>query len=144
MTDQADGDPTLSFEELQLAAEGDLRIWAVAMFVGSVIASVVGLVIGVLDAFSLAVVLSSSATTSYLVWNRSPLMCSWVALGYRVTPILALVAAGFGIFLGIRGVAEGWLLLVGAIVSVPISLIGLEIIHRAEEYGVVSSDRRLL
>lgn len=137
-------EPRLSFEELQLAAEGDLRIWAVVMFIGSVVVSVVGLVIGLLDTFSLAVVLSSTATTSYLVWNRSPLVCSWVAIGYRVAPILAVLAAGLGIVLGIRGVAEGWLLLVGAVISVPISLIGLEIIHRAEELGVVSTDRRLL
>lgn len=137
-------EPQLSFEELQSAAEGDLRIWAVVMFIGSVVVSIVGVATGLLDIFSLAVLLTSSATTSYLVWNRSPLVCSWVAISYRLAPILAVVAAALGIVLGIRGVGEGWLLLAGAVVSVPISLIGLEIIHRAEEYGVVSTDRRLL
>lgn len=139
-----EGEQQLSFEELRSAAEGDLRIWAVVMFIGAVVASIVGVVIGLLDTFSLAVVLSSSATTSYLVWNRSPLVCWWVAIGYRVAPILAVLAAALGIVLGVRGVGEGWLLLAGAVISVPISLIGLEIIHRAEEYGVVSTDRRLL
>ena len=127
----------LSYEELRSAAEGDLRIWAVVMFVGSIVAVLVGLAYRALDPFNVALALASSATTSYLVWNRSPLMCRWIAFGYRLAPIMAVVSGALGIALGVGGESGGWLLLAGSVVAIPLSMVGLAILDRAEEYGVV-------
>jgi hypothetical protein len=87
----------------------------------------------------LAAVLSVSSTLAWSLglWKRSAVTTSFVKIGFGVSGLAAPVFGIAGIALGFFGYSWGWAILAGAVVYFVFSLLGLEIIERAYDTGVI-------
>ena len=124
-------------EQRKIAASGDLRVLAVLMLLGSAIFAVVNFLLGSLGWIAALATVSSTAATSIGLLQRNEAIVAFTKIGFGVSGLAAPVCGIAGLVLGLFGVPWGWALLVGAILYFGFSLLGLEIIDRAEKAGVI-------
>ena len=129
----------LTEEQRRLAAAGDLNVLAVLMLVGSTLFALANRWIGTMSWLAVALSISSTLAWSLGLWRRSPITTSFVKIGFGVSGLVAPVVGLAGVVAGIAGFSWGWALLGAAFVYLAFSVLGLEIIERAHDTGVVDS-----
>ena len=137
MSDTDDPTAGLSDQELHDAAAGDLTVLAVLMLIGSTAFALVNWWVGTMGWIAVALTISSTLTWSIGLLRRSPVIAAFVKIGFGFSGLGAPLVAVLGLVLGIVGYTWGWAMLAGAVVYFGFSVLGLEIIARAEETGVL-------
>lgn len=127
----------LTDEQIREAAAGDLNTLAVLMLVGSTAFALLNRWAGTMNWLGVALSISSTLAWSLGLWQRSPIITSFVEVGFGVSGLVAPVVGVAGIVAGVLGFAWGWALVAGAVVYVGFSVLGLEIIERAKDTGIV-------
>ncbi len=127
----------LTEEQRFVAAAGDVNVLAMLMLVGSSVFSIVNFWIGTMGWIAVALSITSTLAWSLGLWRRSPVTTSFVKIGFGVSGLVAPVFGLAGIVIGLIGHTWGWALLGGAVVYFVFSVLGLEIIDRAHEAGVI-------
>ncbi len=127
----------LTEEQRFVAAAGDVNVLAMLMLVGSSVFSIVNFWIGTMGWIAVALSITSTLAWSLGLWRRSPVTTSFVKIGFGVSGLVAPVFGLAGIVIGLIGHTSGWALLGGAVVYFVFSVLGLEIIDRAHEAGVI-------
>lgn len=127
----------LSDEQLAEAAAGDLNVLAALMLFGSTTFALVNKWIGTMGWIAVALTIVSTVTWSTGLFRRSPVIAAFVKIGFGFSGLAAPLIGVAGIVFGVLGHTWGWALLGGAVVYFAFSVLGLEIIARAEETGVL-------
>lgn len=127
----------LTDEQRRLAAEGDLNVLAVLMLVGSTAFALLNRWLGTMNWISVGLSISSTLAWSLGLWRRSPVITSFVKIGFGFSGLVAPVVGVAGLVIGIVGYSWGWAVLGAAVVYLAFSLLGLEIIERAHDTGAV-------
>lgn len=130
---------SLTDEQRRDAAAGDVNVLAILMLVGSTVFSLVNRWIGTMSWIAVALSVSSTLAWSLGLWRRSPVTTSFVKIGFGFSGLAAPLFGVAGIVVGLFGYTWGWALLAGAVVYFIFSILGLEIIERAHETGVIKS-----
>lgn len=128
----------LSDEELFEAAASDVNILAVLMLVGSTAFALANRWIGTMSWLAVALSISSTLAWSLGLWRRSPVTTSFVKIGFGFSGLAAPLFAIAGIAAVMFGFSWGWALIGGAVVYFVFSVLGLEIIARAHDTGVIA------
>ena len=110
---------------------------AILMLVGSSLFAAVNWWIGSLGWIAALATVSSTAATSLGLLRRNEAIAAFTKIGFGVSGLAAPVFGIAGVILGLFGFAWGWALLAGAILYFGFSVLGLEIIDRAEKSGVI-------
>lgn len=131
----ADG---LTDEQRYEAAAGDLNLLAFMMLIGSTIFSAINWWIGSLGWIAALATVSSTAATTFGLLRRNEVIAAITKIGFGVSGLAAPVFGIAGLVLGLFGVAWGWAVLAGAVLYFGFSVLGLEILERAEQTGVIS------
>ena len=129
----------LTDEQRHLAAAGDLNVLAVLMLVGSTVFALANRWLGTMNWIAVGLSISSTLAWSLGLWRRSPITTSFVKIGFGVSGLVAPVVGVAGVIIGIVGFSWGWALLGAAFVYLAFSVLGLEIIERAHDTGVVDA-----
>ena len=129
----------LSDEQRHEAAASDVNVLAILMLVGSSIFAAVNIWIGTMSWIAGVLSITSTLAWSLGLWRRSPVTTSFVKIGFGFSGLAAPVFGVLGIVAVIIGFSWGWALLAGAIVYFAFSLLGLEIIERAHDTGVIDT-----
>jgi len=119
------------------AAAGDVNVLAALMLVGSTVFALVNQWIGTMSWIAVGLSVTSTLAWSLGLWRRSPVTTSFVKIGFGFSGLAAPIFGAIGVAAGIIGFSWGWALLGGAIVYFAFSLLGLEIIERAHDTGVI-------
>jgi len=128
----------LSDDELRDAASGDLSVLAVLMLVGSVTFAALNMWAGTMGWIAAALAVSSTVVWSSGLLRRSPPIAAFVKIGFGFSGLAAPVVGIVGILLAVLGDFRwGWAVLAGAVLYFFFSLLGLEIIERAETTGAI-------
>ena len=127
----------LSDEQRREAAASDVNVLAILMLVGSSVFALVNLWIGTMSWIAVVLSIMSTLAWSLGLWQRSPVTTSFVKIGFGFSGLAAPVFGLLGIVAVIVGFTWGWALLGGAIVYFAFSVLGLEIIERAHDAGVI-------
>lgn len=130
-------DRELTPEERRIAAGGDLNVLAVLMFVGSTSFALANWWIGLIGWIAVAATIPTSLGTMFGLIQRNEVIAAFVKIGFGVSGLVAPVIAIAGVILGLVGFSWGWALLGAAVIYFGFSVLGLEIIKRAEETGVI-------
>jgi hypothetical protein len=128
---------SLTDEERRAAAATDVNVLAILMLGGSTAFSLLNLWIGTMSWIGVILSITSTAAWSLGLWRRSPVTTSFVKIGFGFSGLAAPVFGLAGIIIGIIGFSWGWALLCGAFVYFAFSVLGLEIIERAHDTGVI-------
>lgn len=129
----------LSETELHQAAAGDLTVLAILMLIGSIGFSLVNKAIGTMGWLAVALAIASTLTWSVGLLRRSSTIAAFVKIGFGFSGLAAPVVAAVGLGIALLGPDWGWALVAGAVVYFAFSVLGLEIIARAEETGVIDA-----
>lgn len=132
--EHADG---LTDEQRREAADGDLNLLAYMMLIGSAIFAGVNFFLGSLGWIPALATVTSTAATTFGLLQRNEAIVAFTKIGFGVSGLAAPVFGVAGIILGLFGVNWGWPLFAGAILYFGFSVLGLEIIDRAENAGVL-------
>lgn len=127
----------LTDDQLAEAAAGDVNVLATLMLAGSSVFAALNLWIGTMGRLAAVLAVTSTLAWSVGLWTRSAVTTSFVKIGFGVSGLAAPVFGVAGIVVGLLGHSWGWALLAGAVVYFVFSLLGLEIIERAHETGVI-------
>lgn len=128
---------SLSDEQRREAAAGDVNVLAVLMLVGSTVFALANRWIGTMSWIAVALSITSTLTWSLGLWRRSPVTTSFVKIGFGFGGLAAPVFGLLGIVAIVAGYSWGWALAGGAVVYFAFSVLGLEIIERAHDTGVI-------
>jgi len=128
----------LTDDERRAAAAGDLNVLAMLMLAGSAGFAAVNLWLGSLGWIAALATVSSTAATSLGLLRRNEVIAAFVKIGFGVSGLAAPVFAVAGLVLGLLGYSWGWAVLGGAILYFVFSLLGLEILDRAESTGAIA------
>lgn len=129
----------LSDAEYAQAAAGDLNVLAVLMLVGSIGISLINKAIGTMSWIAVALAIASTLTWSVGLLRRSSTIAAFVKIGFGFSGLATPLVAATGLAIALFGPSWGWALVAGAIVYFALSVLGLEIIARAEEAGVIDA-----
>ncbi len=127
----------LTEEQKREAAEGDVNVLAILMLIGSSVFSAANLWIGTMNWIAAVLSVMSTLAWSLGLWRRSPVITSFVKVGFGFGGLAAPLIGLVGIVLGIIGITWGWALLAAAVVYLGFSVLGLEIIERAHNTGAI-------
>lgn len=127
----------LSDEQRRDAASSDINVLAVLMLMGSTGFALVNRWLGTMSWLAVALSVSSTLVWSLGLWRRSPITTSFVKVGFGFGGLAAPIFAILGVVAVVFGLRWGWALLGGAIVYFAFSVLGLEIIERAHDTGVI-------
>lgn len=137
MSEQA-SDGGLTESELREAASGDLTVLAILMLVGSTAFAAVNWWVGTLGWLGAALTVSSTLVWSIGLLRRNPPIGAFVKIGFGFSGLAAPLVGLVGLLLALVGDYRwGWAVLAGAVVYFFFSLLGLEIIERAENTGAI-------
>lgn len=144
MPDEATGgepdESELGDDELRLAAEGDLTVLAILMLVGSMLFTAINLWIGTMGWLAAALAVSSTMIWSVGLIRRSAVIATLVKIGFGFSGLAAPLVGLGGVAMAVLGdFAWGWAVVAAAVVYFFFSVLGLEIIDRAQHYGVVDA-----
>lgn len=128
----------LSDEQRREAAEGDLNVLAILMFVSSTGFALLNRWIGIIGWIALAATVSSAIATTIGLLRRNEVMAAFIKIGFGVSGLAAPVVAVVGLVLGLFGITWGWAVLGAGVIYLGLSVLGLEIIQRAEDAGVIA------
>lgn len=128
----------LTDEQRREAAEGDLNVLAIIMVSGSAIFSLVNLLIGTLPWLAALATVSSTGATAYGLWNRNDIIAAVTKIGFGMVGLVAPAVGLGGLVLGLFGLIWGWAILAGSVLYFGFSVLGLEILERAEKTGVIT------
>ena len=128
---------SLTDEQLRDAAAGDVNVLAILMLVGSTAFALVNRWIGTMSWIAVVLSVSSTLAWSLGLWRRSPVTTSFVKIGFGFSGLAAPLIGVVGIVVALLGYSWGWALLGGAVVYFVFSVLGLEIIERAHDTGVI-------
>lgn len=130
--------PELSDDELRQAAAGDLIVLAVLMLVGSIGFAAVNLWVGTMGWIAAALAVSSTLLWSTGLIRRSATIAAFVKIGFGFSGLATPLVAALGVVLALVGDYRwGWAIVAGAVVYFFFSLLGLEIIERAQRTGAI-------
>lgn len=129
----------LSEDDRKIAAAGDLNVLAILMFLGSAGFAFISWLIGTIGWIAALATALSTLGTAIGLLRRNDVIAAFVKIGFGVSGLLAPVIGITGLVLAIFGFQWGWGLLGGAIVYFGFSLLGLEILRRAEDTGVIQA-----
>lgn len=129
----------LTDQQRRAAAASDVNVLAVLMLFGSSIFALGNLWIGTMNWIAVIMSITSTLAWSLGLWRRSPVTTSFVKVGFGFSGLAAPLFGVIGVIAGIIGFAWGWALLGGAIIYFGFSVLGLEIIKRAHDTGVIES-----
>lgn len=130
----------LSDEDLRAAAAGDLNVLAVIMLVGSSLFSALNLWIGTMGWLAAALAVSSTLVWSLGLLRRNAAIADLVKIGFGFSGLAApVVAIGGALIALVGGYSWGWAMVAGAVVYFFFSVLGLEIIERAQDAGVLTA-----
>lgn len=121
-----------------MAAAGDLNVLAVLMFVVSSGFALVNWWIGTLGWIAVAATVSSALATMLGLLRRNEVIAAFVKIGFGVSGLAAPAVGVGGLVLGLLGFTWGWAVLGAAVLYFVLSVLGLEIIDRAEAAGVIA------
>lgn len=127
----------LSDEQLREAAAGDLNVLAIMMLVGSTAFALVNKWIGTMGWIAVALTIASTLTWSTGLFRRSQVIAAFVKIGFGFSGLAAPLVGLLGLIAGLFGHNWGWAVVAGAVVYFAFSVLGLEIISRAEDAGVL-------
>ena len=127
----------LTDQDLADAAAGDVNVLAALMLIGSSAFAAVNLWIGTMGWLAAVLSVASTLAWSLGLWRRSSVTTSFVKIGFGLGGLAAPVLGIAGIVIAVLGFAWGWAVLGGAVVYFGFSLLGLEIIERAYQNGVI-------
>ncbi len=127
----------LTDDERRAAAAGDVNVLAALMLMGSAAFALVNRWIGTMGWIAVALSVTSTLAWSLGLWRRSPITTSFVKIGFGFSGLAAPVFGIAGIAIGLIGHTWGWALLGGAVLYFAFSVLGLEIIERAHDTGVI-------
>lgn len=128
----------LSPDQLRDAAAGDLSVLAVLMLVGSTVFAAFNLWLGTMGWIAAALAVSSTVIWSSGLLRRSPPIAAFVKIGFGFSGLAAPAVAVIGLLVALLGGYRwGWAIVGGAVVYFFFSLLGLEIIERAENTGAL-------
>ncbi len=128
----------LSDEQRRDAAAGDLNVLAVLMLVGSSAFALVNRWLGTMSWIAVALSILSTLAWSLGLWRRSPIIASFVKIGFGFGGLAAPMFGILGVVVAlVFGITGGWAILGGAVVYFAFSLLGLEILERAHDTGVI-------
>jgi len=128
----------LTDEQRYDAAVGDLNVLAGLMFVATAIFSFANLWFGTMGFTAVALSLMSALATSLGLIQRNELIAAFVKVGFGVSGIATPVFVIAGIALGAFGYSFGWVIAGAAVLYLVLSVLGLAILERAEEAGVIT------
>ncbi|MDW3177145.1 MAG: hypothetical protein R8J94_07155 [Acidimicrobiia bacterium] len=128
----------LSDEQRREAAEGDLNVLAILMFVSSTGFALLNRWIGIIGWIAVAATVSSAVATTLGLLRRNEVMAAFIKIGFGVSGLAAPVVAVVGLVLGLFGLSWGWAVLGAGVIYLGLSVLGLEIIQRAEDAGVIA------
>ncbi len=128
---------SLTDEQRREAAAGDVNVLAILMLVGSSGFALLNRWIGTMNWLAVALSISSTLAWSIGLWRRSPVTTSFVKIGFGFSGLAAPALGLAGVVAGVIGYPWGWALLGGAVVYFAFSVLGLEIIERAHDTGVI-------
>ena len=127
-------DRELTQDELRDAAGGDLSVLAVLMLVGSVSFAALNMWVGTMGWIAAALAVSSTLLWTTGLLRRSATIAAFVKIGFGFSGLAAPAVAIVGVLLALVGDYRwGWAVVAGAVVYFFFSLLGLEIIERAQE-----------
>ena len=128
----------LSDEQLLEAAAGDLSVLAVLMAIGSIAFAGLNMWLGTMGWIAAALAVSSTLIWSTGLLRRSAPIAAFVKIGFGFSGLAAPAVAVVGALLALLGDYRwGWAIVAGAVVYFFFSLLGLEIIERAENTGAI-------
>lgn len=107
------------------------------MLVGSTAFTALNLWLGTMGWIAASLTISSTLIWSTGLLRRSPQTIAFVKVGFGFGGIAAPIIGVTGLVFGLFGYRWGWAILAGAIVYFLFSLLGLEIIERAQNTGAV-------
>ncbi|MBT8240638.1 MAG: hypothetical protein KJN63_05370 [Acidimicrobiia bacterium] len=81
---------------------------------------------------------SSALATTLGLLRRNDVIVAFVQVGFGISGLAAPIVAIAGLVLGLVGITWGWAVLGGAVIYFGLSVLGLEIIERAETAGVIT------
>lgn len=129
----------LSDDDRYAAAAQDLNILAVLMVVGAAAFAGINMVIGTFGWLAAALSLMPTVTWATGLWKRSAPIAAFVKMSYGFGGLAAPVVGLIGIALGVAGYQWGWAVLIAAVLYLGFSVLGLAIIERAEQAGVLEA-----
>ena len=130
----------LSEDELRDAAAGDLSVLAVLMLVGTVVFVIVNLIVGTMGWIAAALAVSSTMVWTVGLLRRNAVIASFVKIGFGFSGLAAPLVVLGGIALALLGdLRWGWAVVGAALVYFFFSLLGLEIIDRAQRTGAIET-----
>ncbi len=127
----------LTDEQRRVAAAGDLNVLAVLMLLGSTGFALANVWFGTLGWIAAAATIASALATSMGLLRRNDALAAMVKIGFGAGGLAAPILFVAGLVLGAFGIRWGWALAAGAVLYFGFSLLGLEILHRAEATGVI-------
>lgn len=128
----------LTDDELREAAAGDLSVLAVLMLVGSVSFAALNLWVGTMGWIAAALAVSSTLLWTSGLLRRNATIAAFVKIGFGFSGLAAPAVAIVGLLLALVGDYRwGWAVVAGAVVYFFFSLLGLEIIERAQTTGAL-------
>jgi len=131
-------DRELTEDELRQAAAGDLSVLAVLMLVGSVGFAALNLWVGTMGWIAAALAVSSTLLWTTGLLRRNATIAAFVKIGFGFSGLAAPAVAIVGLLLALVGDYRwGWAVVAGAVVYFFFSLLGLEIIERAQTTGAL-------
>lgn len=131
-------DPELTDDELRDAAAGDLSVLAVLMLVGSVAFAALNMWVGTMGWIAAALAVSSTLMWTTGLLRRNATIGAFVKIGFGFSGLAAPAVATVGLLLALVGDYRwGWAVVAGALVYFFFSLLGLEIIERAQNTGAL-------
>lgn len=128
----------LTDDQLFQAASGDLDVLAVLMVVGSTLFALANWWLGTMGWIAVVLTIGSTLTWAVGLLRRSEVVAAFVKIGFGFSGLFSPVVALAGIVVVVAGYLWGWALLAGAVLYFGFSVLGLEIIARAEEAGVIN------
>lgn len=131
-------DRELTDDELRDAAAGDLSVLAVLMLVGSVSFAALNMWVGTMGWIAAALAVSSTLMWTTGLLRRNATIGAFVKIGFGFSGLAAPAVATVGLLLALVGDYRwGWAVVAGALVYFFFSLLGLEIIERAQNTGAL-------
>jgi hypothetical protein len=131
-------DRELTDDELRDAAGGDLSVLAILMLIGSVSFAALNMWVGTMGWIAAALAVSSTLLWTTGLLRRSATIAAFVKIGFGFSGLAAPAVAVVGVLLALVGDYRwGWAVVAGAVVYFFFSLLGLEIIERAQETGAI-------
>ena len=131
-------DRELTQDELRDAAGVDLSVLAILMLIGSVSFAALNMWVGTMGWIAAALAVSSTLLWTTGLLRRSATIAAFVKIGFGFSGLAAPAVAIVGVLLALVGDYRwGWAVVAGGVVYFFFSLLGLEIIERAQETGAI-------